>query len=128
MRMTQGGQGMNRRDAIMGATGALVLGHSAPSTASATPPAQPSTRALFLTEIAQTWFKDGADHELTALSMTLVHYLAAKGISLPGGKAPTGTFQIPSGVRVVYRDDQGTTHELPQGGQTIVAQEAWFEL
>ena len=112
---------MNRRLAITGAAGAFVVGRSTA--------AQPSGGALYITDIAQNWFKDGSANTLTALSKTLVHYVAEKAlVSLPDNKPPTGTFQVPNGIRVSYRDDQGQTHALAQGGQAIVAQEAWFEL
>ena len=118
---------MNRRHAIAGAAGAFVAGRAAA--------AQPSSEVLYVTEIAQHWLKDGSANDLTSLGKTLVHYVAALsaeekakvkiGLNV---KTPTGTFQVPAGIHVSYRDDQGQTHDLPQGGQTIVAQEAWFEI
>jgi hypothetical protein len=118
---------MNRRLALVGAAGALVAGRSAA--------AQQPSQALYVTDIAQNWLKGGAAADLTSLSKTLVHYAAAPTaediakvkIGL-NAKTPTGTFAVPAGVRVAYRDDQGQTHELPTGGAVIIAQEAWFEL
>ena len=118
---------MNRRHAIAGAAGALVVSRSAM--------AQSSAGVLYVTDIAQNWLKGGTANELTSLSKTLVHYVAAVSaedkakvkIGL-NAKTPTGTFQVPTGIQVSYRDDQGQTHDLPQGGQVIVAQEAWFGL
>ncbi|HEX5497755.1 MAG TPA: hypothetical protein VFX03_00950 [Thermomicrobiales bacterium] len=118
---------MNRRLAIVGAAGALVAGRSVA--------AQPTTDVLYVTEIAQNWLKDGATAGLTSLSKSLVHYVAAPsaealaksklGLNV---KTPTGTFAVPTGIRVSYRDDQGQAHDLPNGGAVIIAQEAWFEL
>ncbi|HEX5498037.1 MAG TPA: hypothetical protein VFX03_02380, partial [Thermomicrobiales bacterium] len=94
-----------------------------------------TTDVLYVTEIAQNWLKGGAATELTALSKTLVHYVAAlspeEKAKLKLGlnaKTPTGTFAVPAGIRVSYRDDQGQTSDLPNGGAVVIAQEAWFEL
>jgi hypothetical protein len=117
---------MNRRLALVGAAGALVAGRSAA--------AQQTANVLYVTEIAQKWQKEGAASDLTSLSKTLVHYVAAptaeaiaKAKLGLNAKTPTGTFDVPAGVRVSYRDDQGQTHDLPNGGAVIIAQEAWFE-
>ncbi|HEU5431816.1 MAG TPA: hypothetical protein VFU81_09140 [Thermomicrobiales bacterium] len=118
---------MNRRLALVGAAGALIAGRSAA--------AQQTSSVLYVTEIAQNWFKDGSSTELTSLSKTLVHYVAAASAETIAkarlglnAKTPTGTFAVPTGIRVSYRDDQGQTHDLPNGGGVIIAQEAWFEL